>query len=267
LEQKNITDLAVDKNRMLWVGNATDATVNIVNSQTDALDETVDTNLNPQSIAFTEDGGYVYYLPYLVNDSDYATALALRNLSATDTAVVDIIGYAKDGATVYSQSQTIAPNGQTSFLLGKDLALDGWVQINSSQMLGGLSFIAALNQPPFMADMSVIGELSTSLAIPHVAQISGLWSTVVYICNPNAGATTATLTFFSKSGQSIVSKDYMIPSMGSIEVEMSDLFGGNDQGGGSLTINGTQGVAAFALYNNLEEGGYNFAGLSAVQMP
>ena len=162
-----------DKNGMLWVGNATDAAVNIVDSRTDMLDETVDTNLNPQSMAFVEDGGYEYFLPYLVNDNDYATALALRNLSADEAASINIVGYSKSGDTIYSQSLSLDPSAQTSFLLGREMDLDGWVKISSSQMLGGLSFVAGLGAVPYMADMSVVDSLEKSTPFrPYLFPIS-----------------------------------------------------------------------------------------------
>ena len=267
LQSKNITDLEVDKNGMLWVGNATDAAVNIVDSRTDMLDETVDTNLNPQSMAFVEDGGYEYFLPYLVNDNDYATALALRNLSANEAASINIVGYSKSGDTIYSQSLSLDPSAQTSFLLGRGMDLDGWVKISSSQMLGGLSFVAGLGAVPYMADMSVVGSLEKSLAIPHVAQMAGFWDTIAYVCNPNDSVNRVTLTFYDKAGKSVATKGYNVPSMGSMEVAMTELLGATDYDGGSVTISGAQGVAAFALYHNLEAGGYNFAGLNAVKMP
>ncbi len=267
LQRKNLGDLAVDKNGMLWVGNGTDAAVSIVNPQTDALDETVDTNLNPIKIAFAEDGGYVYYLPCLVNDGDYATALALKNLSAKETASIHVVGYSKSGDTIYSQSLSLDASAQTSFLLGKQLDLEGWVKISSSQPLGGLSFVAGLGAVPYMANMSVVDSLEKSLAIPHVAQVAGYWDTVVYICNPNDSINKVTLTFYDKAGQSVATKVCGVPAMGSIEVAMTDLLGDTDYDGGSVTISGTQGVAAFALYHNLQAGGYNFAGLSAVVMP
>ena len=224
--------------------------------------------MNPIKIAFAEDGGTVYYLPYLVNDTDYATALALRNLSAEEAASIHVVGYSKDGDTIYSQSLSLDPSAaKTSFLLGKELALDGWVKIDSSQPLGGLSFIAGLGAVPYMADMSVVDSLETSLAIPHVAQMAGFWDTVVYICNPNVSVNTVTLKFYDKAGKSVATKLYTVPAMGSIEVAMTQLLENTDYDGGSVTIIGTQGVAAFALYHNMQAGGYNFAGISAVAMP
>ena len=42
----------VDENKMVWVCNATDARVDILNPATDTIDESVSTELNPQAIAF-----------------------------------------------------------------------------------------------------------------------------------------------------------------------------------------------------------------------
>ncbi len=267
LANKSITDLAVDENRMVWIGNGADAAVNIVNPQTDAIDETVGTNLNPQAIVFARDGGYTYYLTCLVNSEAYVTGLALRNLDATDTATVDIVGYAKNGTTIYNHSQRIAPAGQTNFVIARSIDLDGWRKIDSSHMLGGLSLIATTGRIPYMANVPVADALETKLVVPHVAQTDGYWSTVVYVCNPHDAATTVTMTAVDMAGQPVGVKSYMIGAMGSVEIETDDILGEKDLRGGSLDIEATRGVAAFALYHDLDGGGYNFAGLEAVKLP
>lgn len=51
----------LDKNGMLWVCNQTDARIDILNPQTDTVDESISTNLNPLMVAFcdTVDQGYL----------------------------------------------------------------------------------------------------------------------------------------------------------------------------------------------------------------
>ncbi len=46
----------LDKNRMMWVCNQSDATVDIVNTENNTLSERLDTNLNPLSVAFCTTG-------------------------------------------------------------------------------------------------------------------------------------------------------------------------------------------------------------------
>jgi hypothetical protein len=69
LKNKNITGTDTgtyrDKNGMLWVCNATDAEVVILNTVDNTVDEKVSTNLSPRSVVFalsgieSQDGGYV----------------------------------------------------------------------------------------------------------------------------------------------------------------------------------------------------------------
>jgi hypothetical protein len=46
--------LALDENGMLWICNQTDGQVDILDSTTDTIDESVDTNLNPLKVVFAE---------------------------------------------------------------------------------------------------------------------------------------------------------------------------------------------------------------------
>jgi hypothetical protein len=44
----------VDKNRMLWVSDATNGQIIILNTETDAIDEILATGLNPQKVVFVK---------------------------------------------------------------------------------------------------------------------------------------------------------------------------------------------------------------------
>jgi DNA-binding beta-propeller fold protein YncE len=47
----------VDKNGMLWVSDQTNARLVILDTETDEIDEIIDTGLNPIRVAFTTQGG------------------------------------------------------------------------------------------------------------------------------------------------------------------------------------------------------------------
>ncbi|MFP4387966.1 MAG: YncE family protein [Desulfococcaceae bacterium] len=55
LQAKNLATLAAGPDGFLWVGNATDAQVALVDPATDTVVETVDTGLNPARIVFADD--------------------------------------------------------------------------------------------------------------------------------------------------------------------------------------------------------------------
>jgi hypothetical protein len=113
--------------------------------------------------------------------------------------------------------------------------------------------------------MSLIGDLYTSLLIPHVAQTSD-WDTRVMICNPNVNAATVTLRFVNQNGEVLFTKEYQVTANGSSDIKLDDLAEQNDLKSGSVEIISTEGVAAFALYENLKAGGYYFSGISSIEM-
>lgn len=261
----NITTMGVDENGYVWIGDATAGGMQVVNSADDTVDEFVGTNLNPHAIAFTNDELHTYYLPYLISSNEYATGLALRNMSTTTDAIVTVTGYSPTGETIYAFPQKISARGQVNFIAGRDTNLLGWLKIESTQPLGGLSFVAHGSPVPYMADMSLIGDLYTSLLIPHVAQTSD-WDTRVMICNPNVNAATVTLRFVNQNGEVLFTKEYQVTANGSSDIKLDDLAEQNDLKSGSVEIISTEGVAAFALYENLKAGGYYFSGISSIEM-
>jgi hypothetical protein len=267
LANKNLTDLKVDENGYLWVGNASDHGISIVDPSDDSIDESVSTNLDPQAIAFTNEMTYAYYLPYMVSGNDWDTGLAVRNLSKTDSATVSVIGINSSGTTIYSNPLFISPEGQANFAVGEGLDLEGWLRIDSTQPLGGLSFIFTYCSEPIMADMPFIKDLSKSLLIPHLAQTGASWDTTVYVCNPNGSAATVTLRFVSQDGNTEVSKNYSISANGSLSVSLDDLVGSNDVKSGSVEISSDQAIGAFALYENLKsENGCYFSGINTTDI-
>ena len=115
-----------------------------------------------------------------------------------------------------------------------------------------------------MADITLIDATSTTLHVPHVAQDS-IWDTTVLICNPNSSSVTLTLTYLDTTGTADIPKNYTIAAMGSRQIDLSDLISGSTASSGKVKITAIQGVAAFAVYNNLKVGGYCYAGISAVE--
>lgn len=55
LQAKNLATLSAGPDGLLWVGNATDAQIALVDPATDTVVETVDTGLNPARIVFVDD--------------------------------------------------------------------------------------------------------------------------------------------------------------------------------------------------------------------
>ena len=115
-----------------------------------------------------------------------------------------------------------------------------------------------------MADITLIKSTSTTLHVPHVAQ-NGTWDTTILICNPNSSNNTVTLTYVDTTGTPSITKNYNIAGMGSIKVKLSNLLSGGTASGGKVKVSATRGVAAFALYSNLETGGECYAEISAVE--
>ena len=214
-------------------------------------------------VCFAEEAlPYSYYLPYFRSDSSYATALALRNTAEGEGAHVSSVVYGRDGTPLVTDERDIPSRGQTSFLIGGALDYEGgWIEVSSDQPLTGLCFVASKGADTHMYDITLIDELSTEIVVPHIAQ-SDNWDSTVLVCNPHDSPTDITLTLVNQEGSVIESVTYHnIPAMGSRRYEIGVL----GQGSGSIEISAENGVAAFALYDNVKlPGRYSIAGISAV---
>ncbi|MBN1829882.1 MAG: hypothetical protein JW884_12170 [Deltaproteobacteria bacterium] len=215
-------------------------------------------------------GAYNYYVPYYRGDGEYYSSLALRNSSDAETATVTIIVYNQNGSVAQTVSPfTLAAAGQWAAVLLPKIT-GGWVHVNSTRKLTGLAWVGQLEGgwPTIMADIGLIGTLSSALTVPHVAQkryqAGGGWDTTVCICNPNSVASTVSLTYVSPEGTVGSPVILEIPMKGSIAYGLDDMFPQNDREGGSVVIAVTPGVAAFALYSDREAAsGTCYAGISA----
>lgn len=266
LSGKNITELAVDENGLLWVGNATDANFTILNPVENTLDEAVGTNLNPQRLTFADsdstDAQFTYYLPYYVVGENLWTGVALRNMDGAKRADVTVVGYGMDGAMIFSDSRQIMPRGQSAFVAGTGAARNGWLKVMSSQPLSGLAFFGHSGAENYMADMNLESELAASLVIPHVAQ-DDMWDTTVMLCNPGEAA-SVTMTLVGPNGEEVATRTYALAANGSGLFPVSELLDGMGPGNGSIEITATAPVTGFALYDNLKSGGYYYSGIRAV---
>jgi len=204
---------------------------------------------------------YDYYLPYALSNKDYGTGVALKNGSTTDSASVTVLGIKQNGSAFDSQVKTIPSLGQTAFMMKTG---EGWGKVTSNQPLTGLAFVAEGAGDALMFDITLIPDLATTLYVPHVAQ-DATWDTIVYVCNPHGSETTMYLTFVKSDGTVLTSKQYTLGVNASGVYPLSGVVGGGLYSSGSIQITASQGVAAFALYNNLKTGGHSYAGISAVE--
>lgn len=208
---------------------------------------------------------YRYYLPYFTERTGYWDGVGLSNCSATQSAHVTITVYDETGQTRGDTNLVIPPNGQQPAVVASTSGTvqEGWMLVTSDQPLGGLCFFGTSGAGSYMADISLISATATSLLIPHVAQ-NATWDTYLLFCNPNTSANTVTLTFTSPAGVTGQPDVHTVPAMASEQVSLSSLLGGGTTSGGKVTISATQGVAAFALYTDLNHGGTRYSGISAV---
>lgn len=214
--------------------------------------------------------GYCYYIPRFkdgagASGETFWSGVGLSNSNASQSANVGVTIYDTNGTVVGSNSQTIAARGQWVSLIGSGLNKEGWTLVCSDQIITGLCFVGTTINSSYncMADIPVAPKKMTSLTVPHVAQNAN-FDTTFYICNPNSSASSVTLTYVAPGGTPSGPQSYSIPAMGSTSVALTTLLGGATATGGKVEISATQGVAAFALYNNLKIGGRSYAGIAAV---
>ena len=208
---------------------------------------------------------YNYYIPYAIADVDRWSGLALKNESF-QSANVTITVREYDSFSISVTNRVIPARGQDAFvIMQSDSYLSGWVMVTSDRPLTGLCFVAqsGVISTEYMADISLISPLSTRLSVPHVAQ-DDEWDTQLRICNPHNSETTVTLEFLNPQGQVLFSKDYIFSPNRSGYITLESLVDNTIQSSGSVEISSTQGVAAFALYQNLKTGGYCYSGIGAV---
>ncbi len=217
---------------------------------------------------YLDDQSYTYNIPILKPEPDYWSGLGITNLSHTDTANFIVTIYNQSGDILTTNTKTIGANGQDSFLVGSNMASDGWIRVTSNQPLVGLNFLGEYEEGTtdyYLGDVPFTKTLSTSLLIPHVAQNTN-WDTTVFFSNPNSMTASVTLTYTDKNGISLTPYLTSVPSNGSGEIPVSTITGSTSIKGGYVTIDSDQGLTAFALYNNLKTNNYSYAGINAVDI-
>gem|GEM_PF-1515453 len=213
---------------------------------------------------YTSDGLHTYYFPYFTEGSNKWTGVGLRNLSDVREAQISAVVYDKNGRADRPVEKILAPRGQDAFVLEAGSSRKGWIQVKSNQLLAGCCFFGTSGYNSHMADITLIPELSKALHVPHIGQ-NYEWDSEILICNPNDSSTTVTLTFADRQGDSLGPRVHTIPANGSGVYEVADLVGDTEYVNGSVEISATQGIAAFALYDNLKwNDGMSFAGISAI---
>ena len=207
--------------------------------------------------------GFQYYLPTFRDDDAHAVGLGLRNTSVEQAAQVSVIVYSRTGEIMATDNYSLPARGQKAAVLGRNAGEQGWIHVVSDVALTGVCFLSTLDTMNFMADMPIYSQLNTALQVPHVAQ-NEFWDTVVYVANPNSAQTAVTLRFVGSDGTVLYTKAYQIPAMGAGEYALGDLVENTTQDSGSVEIESTNGVVAFALYHDLKTGSYNYAGVAAM---
>ena len=205
---------------------------------------------------------YNYYLPYYSSANNYWTGLALINRNQKDSTQVQITVYGSNGNPLAIENKAIPAYGQDAFPVASQLNASGWMQVNSQQPLSGLAFLGSGGTPSLMADIPFVSELSTCLAVPHVAQ-DDTWDTVILTCNPNNVAVSITLKYVDKAGVVQGTQNYSIPAFGSGEYPLSTNFSNNIPMAGRVEISSSAGIATFALYSNRKSGGTYYSGINA----
>jgi len=211
---------------------------------------------------------FAYYVPLFKHPDKYWSGFGITNLSKSHTNIVSTTVRNENGLTLGTVKKIIPANGQAKFLIGTNFTDNGWIIITSTYELAGLNFLgehkgAASNY--FLADVPFVRRLSKLLIIPHVAQNVN-WDTTVFLANPNNKTATVNLTYTNRRGARTTPYRIAIPANGSKSISTALIGHSTNINGGYVTISSTQGLAAFALYNNLKTNNYSYAGINAVDI-
>ncbi|MEA3347607.1 MAG: hypothetical protein U9Q39_00960, partial [Pseudomonadota bacterium] len=140
----------------------------------------------------------------------------------------------------------------------------GWMLVNAHQPLSGLAFIGFNGAKVLMADIPFVTELATNLVIPHVAQDT-IWDTSILLCNPHNYTNVVYFELVDQSGFSQGIESFELPPLGSGEYPLATIFAGASRKKGKILVTSFDGgVAAFALYSDVNNGGNYYAGINAV---
>ncbi|MBN1829102.1 MAG: hypothetical protein JW884_08150 [Deltaproteobacteria bacterium] len=265
------------------ISNATQATIDNGIGQVSATKGSLEVALNStttftltavntwdtkkKSVTISVSTNKKYFLPCYKGDSTHYVSVALRNSSESKTAEVSVILYDEYGDVIQTVSKNLPPQGQDGFVLPQNPLYDGWIYVESTESLTGLCWVGSLEngRPAYMADISLISDPALKLIIPHVAQ-DDTWDTTIFVCNPNNGTNSVKLKYYDAQGVLNYTKSVSLPPNGSKAYSVEDLVDGTVRSNGSVKIEASKNVAAFALYyDTAKSGGTCYAGIGAVR--
>ncbi|HPC04253.1 MAG TPA: S8 family serine peptidase [Syntrophales bacterium] len=207
---------------------------------------------------------YSRFIPYYSGLANQWTGVALWNPSTTAAVNVRILVYGASGNLLLEREETIPKKGQISQVLGTGTLREGWIRIEANGLVSGISFVGNSNLSAVMFDVPVTRLSSEKLRIPHAAQ-DDVWDTTLFICNPNDGPATVTLTYVNGQGTATATKIYSsIPAKGSLVYPAATLLGTAEATDGSIEILSSKPVAAAALFDNEKSGGSGRSCVGAV---
>ena len=206
---------------------------------------------------------YNYYMPGFISGNGNWSGLGLSNNNVDQPASLKIVVYGQDGSELAVVEKNLPANGQDSFPVGTEITGSGWMSVISNQPLSGLAFLGKGGNPALMADIPFVGKLEKSLIIPHIAA-NGIWATTVLFCNPQNQDVTVNLKYINKQGEVTKQHDLELPSQGCGSYSLADIFRATLTG--TVYLEASQEIAAFALYSNSKSGGSYYAGINAVAL-
>ena len=209
-----------------------------------------------------------YYLPVYKPSPGHWAGLGITNLNAKAKANFTVKIYNQAGRELAEEAFNLQAHGQSATIIGLMSHENGWVKISSNQPLAGMGLLGEYitnTNKSYMADIPFVNKLSKKLIIPHVAY-NNCWDTILYLANPNTSMANVTLTYTNNKGIDSNSHRTSIPANGSKQISVSTIAKSINVKKGFVTISSSQGLAAFALYNNLKSGGLSYAGINAVDI-
>ena len=129
------------------------------------------------SLAVEAHADHTYYIPYFDSTGVHRTGVAAQNTSGSSNAVVKFTYYDQGGNLLTSDTENLAVNGHTHFVVLPERETEGWMKVESDQLLSGLCFVARTDIALLMFDIAFIPELSKNWsvsswnsALPHLTK-------------------------------------------------------------------------------------------------
>jgi hypothetical protein len=200
------------------------------------------------------------YIPFYLVDENHWTGVALANPGNQDTSV-KIDYYDFSGMPLGSETRELPSLGQEVFAVDTRYGPDkGWIKVSGTIPLAGLTL--AGDEAAKMFDIDLKTALHRRFICPHLA-VNDKWQSMLMACNPNLSETGLTLIYRNSDGSREIRKTAAIPACGSFSDSLGDIFQ-EEFNSGTLTIEATQPINAFLLYDSRENTWR--AGLSAVPL-